>query len=597
MPTAAPNQPSPERPLGRAAQRWLCVALALAGALLVVKAVLAKRLSLFGDEAFYWWESRHLAWAYSDLPGLTHALIRLSAALGFDGYVGVRAVTVVGGVLISLLMVAIARSLGARGGALIGAAIGLYLLPIGAGLGLLALPDTWLNLFALGALWSALKLLESPSPVRFVGLGVWLALGLATHPRFAAWILAMLPFLLLNPVGRRWWRQPGFWLACAIGAVGLVPTIAFNVQHAFANLAFQMVERHPWRFAWEGFKFFPEQLLALGPAALALIGAALWSQRRDRDPALRLSISLALSHALIYALLAPFADRERLTLHWLLPSALALLCVVPRVLPRWSPALWGSSLVVGLLSSALLLGLLARGALGPPDARDGASKWLPENFIGWREAAGLARLIEPHLEPQTRLIADNFMLGAQLAFELDRPDSVWVLDHPLNAKHGRALQLRIWDRDQRAAAALAPLPRVLIAELSASKRDAVVDWMSGFCATLGPLKLMSDYALLADRKRFAVLAPTARGCELPAVGYVGVRHNTIEGWHWRNGVHVVSYQLWIDGRSVASLAPAPPTDSFVPILFTHALPLMAQRIELSARYASGGEVVIAQARR
>ena len=47
---------------------WAAVAL--------LKCALAVRLPLFVDEAFYWQESRHPAWAYSDLPGLTAWLAR-----------------------------------------------------------------------------------------------------------------------------------------------------------------------------------------------------------------------------------------------------------------------------------------------------------------------------------------------------------------------------------------------------------------------------------------------------------------------------------------------------------------------------------------
>src|SRR3546814_6972205 len=43
----------------------------------LLKVAMASRLPLFVDEAFYWQESRHLLWAYSDLPGLTAWLIRL----------------------------------------------------------------------------------------------------------------------------------------------------------------------------------------------------------------------------------------------------------------------------------------------------------------------------------------------------------------------------------------------------------------------------------------------------------------------------------------------------------------------------------------
>ena len=58
--------------------------------LLLAKIVLAARLPLFVDEAFYWQEGRHLAWAYSDLPGLTAWMARLGVALGGDHTLALR---------------------------------------------------------------------------------------------------------------------------------------------------------------------------------------------------------------------------------------------------------------------------------------------------------------------------------------------------------------------------------------------------------------------------------------------------------------------------------------------------------------------------
>ncbi|MEW6384186.1 MAG: glycosyltransferase family 39 protein, partial [Pseudomonadota bacterium] len=46
------------------------------------KLIVAARLPLFVDEAFYWQEGQHLAAAYSDLPGLTAWLARLGVEIG-----------------------------------------------------------------------------------------------------------------------------------------------------------------------------------------------------------------------------------------------------------------------------------------------------------------------------------------------------------------------------------------------------------------------------------------------------------------------------------------------------------------------------------
>jgi hypothetical protein len=55
-------------------------------ALFLVKLMLVARLSPFGDEAFYWQESRHLAWGYSDLPPLTAWLIPLGETVAGHGF-------------------------------------------------------------------------------------------------------------------------------------------------------------------------------------------------------------------------------------------------------------------------------------------------------------------------------------------------------------------------------------------------------------------------------------------------------------------------------------------------------------------------------
>src|SRR4029079_15703189 len=60
-------------------------------ALTLAKLLLAVWLPPFGDEAFYWQEGQHLAWAYSDLPGCTAWLIRLGVALGGDHTWAMRA--------------------------------------------------------------------------------------------------------------------------------------------------------------------------------------------------------------------------------------------------------------------------------------------------------------------------------------------------------------------------------------------------------------------------------------------------------------------------------------------------------------------------
>src|SRR3954467_8034542 len=61
---------------------WLLLTLA--------KFALAAYLPLFVDEAFYWQEGQHLAWAYSDLPGLNAWLARLGSSFGGNHALALR---------------------------------------------------------------------------------------------------------------------------------------------------------------------------------------------------------------------------------------------------------------------------------------------------------------------------------------------------------------------------------------------------------------------------------------------------------------------------------------------------------------------------
>jgi len=80
--TAAPHADNPQRPAAQglrllnlralaAQDRWQTAFWVAWTVLLVIKLALAATLAPFGDEAWYWQESRHLALGYSDLPPAT----------------------------------------------------------------------------------------------------------------------------------------------------------------------------------------------------------------------------------------------------------------------------------------------------------------------------------------------------------------------------------------------------------------------------------------------------------------------------------------------------------------------------------------------
>ena len=163
--------------------------IALWSSLQLVKVVLASTLPLFVDEAFYAWEGRYLAWAYSDLPGLTAWLTRLGTELGGQHPLALRAPFLLIGAAVPWLAFRIARRwFGAGAGYRAGLLA--MLMPLSGLLGVLALPDVSLVFAALLCLDAIASLRERISWGALAALAAALVIGALSHYRFALVITA-----------------------------------------------------------------------------------------------------------------------------------------------------------------------------------------------------------------------------------------------------------------------------------------------------------------------------------------------------------------------------------------------------------------------
>src|SRR5205823_2483298 len=96
------------------ASRTLLVAgVLIAGAL--VRFLFAGLIPLFGDEAYYWEWSRHLAAGYFDHPPGIPLLIRAGTAVAGNVALGVRLFPVLAGFVAGLATAGVAKRLGGEG--------------------------------------------------------------------------------------------------------------------------------------------------------------------------------------------------------------------------------------------------------------------------------------------------------------------------------------------------------------------------------------------------------------------------------------------------------------------------------------------------
>jgi 4-amino-4-deoxy-L-arabinose transferase-like glycosyltransferase len=496
--------------------RWRAAFWVTFGLLGVAKLWIAATLSLFVDEAFYWQESRHLAWSYFDVPGLTAWMIAGSEAVLGHSTLAVRAPFLALGTAVPLMSVILARRMfGANAGWRAG--LWTLVLPLAGTLGVLALPDVPL-VFASMLAFVALERMASEGRLRDgCLLGVALAIAWLSHYRAAMLMFAGLVFLIVTPRGRRLWRWPGLWVALLIAALGLMPLLAFNLDNDWSAFGFQFVERHPWAFHADALLQPLEQALVVTPPLFILLGLPLWvALRRMRDGApwdLFAAVSLPTLGA--WFVLGLFADGERFRVHWPLAAYLPLLALLPRVLDERirdgrHPETWRIAAICSAAFAALgtltVLAYLAAASHPAGANRLAAYKAFPSHFVGWNEAGAAARdLLAADRSGGIILVADNFMLAAELDFALGGRRPVYALDSPLNVKHGRAGQLASWQRDESALRAHAGQRALLVVDETALRERERAAWLDGLCRRLGPLQEVQRIDLFDRRKRLVFL--------------------------------------------------------------------------------------------
>lgn len=486
--------------------RWRSAFWMVWALLLTVKIALAATLAPFGDEAWYWQESRALDWSFSDLPLATAVLIRFGEALFGHGVLPMRAPFLLLGALVPLILLHTGtRLFGVRNGWFTGMLA--LALPLLGTLGMFALPDAPLTFCA------ALGFDAFERAVRTHRLRDWCLLGLAlagawlSHYRAAMLVLSGLAFLVLTARGRRLWRDPGLWIATVLAMVGLIPLLVFNHEHGWVALGFQVVERHPWKFHADGLVQPFEQAIVCTPLFYLLLVWSAWRcalRAREGTPWDLLAVCSTVPMVIWFAL-GCFADDTRLRLHWPLPAYLPLLIVLPALLDPGSARNRLSLAALILLATGAVLTFAYFGAAAIPGGAASLARFkaFPEHWVGWNEAtAEAAKLLAQERFRDATLVADNFMLAAELDFALDAVRPVYALDHPINSKHGRAPQLALWRRDEAALRDLAPGRLLLVIEPTARRERERAAWLERVCSILQAPEGVGRLDLYGGRKRY-----------------------------------------------------------------------------------------------
>ena len=409
---------------------------AVIGAVIAIRAVVAACLGLTDDEAYYRLWGLSPALSYLDHPPMVGWLIASGRAVGGDTELSVR--------LAALAAFAVGTVALWRGGTIlfgevIAGLAGLFSLamPLMAAGGIIITPDGPSVLSYTLTFWALAELHRSGDANWWLAVGLTAGLGLLSKYTNLFLGASILLWLVCVPSARVWFARWQLWAGGVIAVACASPVIYWNAKNDWASFEKQFgrvtdgsgITSKYWLEVIGGFVGLASPVIAV----LAIVGLCHLTRRflRERKSAEVLLFAM-IAPALVY--FAVHGLHSRVQANWLAPlypffaicAAIAVVQVAPQ--PRQKPlVIWG--LAVGFTLCALLY----LHSLMPID--NGLARKDPtDQMRGW---SALADQIETmrHREGAAWIATSSYATTGQLVFALKDRAPVHQLDQRIRYQH------------------------------------------------------------------------------------------------------------------------------------------------------------------
>lgn len=255
------------------------------GLLMVILVSLALRLVFAGsfellmEEAYYWNYAQHLAIGYLDHPPMVALLIKGGTMLFGTNDFGVRIGAILCWCLATFFVYLYTRDISNRDTALQAAVI-MAVVPAFFAFGLLLTPDAPLIACWAGALFFARRAMVDMDGRSWLGVGVFLGLGMFSKYTIALLGPAFLLFLIIDPQARKWLKKPHPYAAALLGLVIFSPVILWNFEHEWASFLFQTQDRLKSSSEFSSHELLLSIIVLLSP--VGLLSALLFLVKRRK---------------------------------------------------------------------------------------------------------------------------------------------------------------------------------------------------------------------------------------------------------------------------------------------------------------------------
>lgn len=250
-------------------------------------------LPLYVDEAYYWSWAQNLDWGYFSKPPAIAGLIAATTSVCGDSEFCVRAGALFLHPVTALLIFFIGRELF---GSVVGFAAGLVYItmPAIALSSMVISTDVLLLMFWSFSLYFFIEALEHNHWALWVLFGLSVGLGLLSKYSMIVFPASALLYLSLSKQQRRYFLEPGLYIAALVAFAVFLPNILWNMNHDFITVAHH-AHISNWSQAGLYFSELAEfvlgQFFVFGPvlfAALVVLLLSCYSKLRRFDSVLLL---------------------------------------------------------------------------------------------------------------------------------------------------------------------------------------------------------------------------------------------------------------------------------------------------------------------
>lgn len=361
------------------------------------------------EEAYYWNYSKHLSAAFLDHPPMVAWLIGAGNKIFGHNEFAVRFFNLVCWSLMAFWSFIYCKNF-LKEKSLVPVLL-LASFPLFFAFGFFTTPDAALFAIWAGSIYFFERIFFSKKTVSWVGIAIFLGLGMLTKYTIALLGFSALTFIVLDKPSRKWLYHPMPYVALIIILAIFSPVIVWNYHHEWASFAFQTTRRisAPIRFSFHNLLlFFLIQITPLGIIALLRKSNFEWLDSRKK-------LFIFVFTIVPLSVFVIFSFFHEVRISWTTPIFLVAMPLFVREFNL--KKIYQPILVVFLLFYGFAFHYMTLGIPGMPFV----SK--TPNPVAWKEMVQSVGEIKTQTKP-LYVGMDKYMIASELAFYLNDFENV-----------------------------------------------------------------------------------------------------------------------------------------------------------------------------